>query len=80
MLLLSGESLAEDKQPDLVINEEYELDSWNSAKEINTIEAYEVYLAEFAKAGTRSFAQAAMNKLRKAEKFPRGRGECARTC
>lgn len=74
MLLLSGESLAEDKQPSPVINEEYEMDSWTSAKEINTIEAYEVYLAEYANGRHAKFAQAAINKIKKAEN-PKGSEE-----
>ena len=74
MLLLSGESWAEDKQPSPVINEEYEMDSWTSAKEINTIEAYEVYLAEYANGRHAKFAQAAINKIKKAEN-PKGSEE-----
>ncbi len=71
MLLLSGESSAEDIQPSLAANEEYEMDSWTSAKEINTIEAYEVYLAEHANGRHAKFAQAAINKIKKAEN-PKG--------
>lgn len=71
MLLLSGEVLAEDAQPSPVVNEKYEMDSWTSAKEINTVEAYEIYLTEFASGRHAKFAQAAINKIKKAEN-PKG--------
>lgn len=67
MLLAGGNGLAEEAAQSPEINEEYELDSWTSAKEINTIEAYEVYLAEYAKGRHAKFAQAAINKIKKAE-------------
>lgn len=66
-LLLSTQVLAEDQQPDAAVREEYELDSWTSAREINTVEAYEVYLAEYAKGRHAKYAQAAINKLKKSE-------------
>jgi hypothetical protein len=72
MLLLGGNSWAEeDNQPSLAANDEYEMDSWTSAKEINTIEAYEAYLAEHPNGRHAKFAQAAMNKIKKAEN-PKG--------
>ncbi len=65
MLLLSGNSCAEDKPQSPAINEEYELDSWTSAKEIDTVEAYEVYLHDYANGRHAKYAQAAINKIKK---------------
>jgi hypothetical protein len=67
MLLLGGNSLAEEAVPSAAINEEYEYDSWTSAKDINTVEAYEIYLREYANGRHAKFAQAAINKIKKAE-------------
>ncbi len=72
MLLLCGESWAEDNQSGS--SEEYEMDSWSSAKEINTLESYEIYLAEHPDGRHAKFAQAAMNKIKKAEN-PKGSEE-----
>ncbi len=66
--------MAEDGQSNLAANEDYEMDSWTSAKEINTIEAYEVYLAEHANGRHAKYAQAAINKIKKAEN-PKGAEE-----
>jgi len=66
-LLLSGQAMAEDKQSSYS-SEEYEMDSWTSARDINTVEAYEVYLAEYANGRHAKFAQAAINKIKKGER------------
>lgn len=71
--LLLGSSLfslpvvAEDRPADAAEAAEYEMDAWTSAKEINSIEAYELYLADYAKGRHAKFAQAAINKLKKEE-------------
>ncbi|MDD5056752.1 MAG: hypothetical protein PHQ60_02690 [Sideroxydans sp.] len=67
MLLLSGNSCAEDKPQSPAINEEYEMDSWTSAKDIDTVEAYEVYLNDYANGRHAKFARAAINKIKKTE-------------
>ena len=43
------------------------MDSWTSAKDINTIEAYEIYLSEHANGRHSKFAHAAINKIKNAE-------------
>lgn len=65
--LFSLPALAEDKPVESADAAEYELDAWTSAKEINTIESYELYLADYAKGRHAKFAQAAINKLKKEE-------------
>lgn len=66
-LMMGAQAWAEDAQPVTGDVAEYELDSWTSAKEINTVEAYEVYLAEYASGRHAKYARAAINKIRKNE-------------
>jgi hypothetical protein len=65
--LFSLPAVAEDRPADSAEAAEYEMDAWTSAKEINSIEAYELYLADYAKGRHAKFAQAAINKLKKEE-------------
>lgn len=67
MLLLGGNSWAEDKPQNAAASEGFEMDAWTSAKEINTIEAYEIYLSEHANGRHAKFARAAINKIKKSE-------------
>ncbi|MDD5300184.1 MAG: SUMF1/EgtB/PvdO family nonheme iron enzyme [Gallionella sp.] len=51
-------------QPAVVDPAALELDAWNTAREMNTEDAYQAYLADHADGRHAKFAQAAINKLK----------------
>lgn len=67
LALLSGIAVAEEHEAAMV--ETYEQDAWISAKDINTQEAYEAYLTDYANGRHAKYAKAAINKIVKAEQL-----------
>ncbi|MDH2917153.1 MAG: hypothetical protein PXX77_09790 [Gallionella sp.] len=67
LVLLSGIAVADEHEAAMV--ETYEQDAWISAKDINTQEAYEAYLADYANGRHAKYAKAAINKIAKAEQL-----------